>query len=59
MDSHFQARSQDFSWGRRGSAFLKNRDQIINFGMIGHASVVDTRLLRGVLGRAYALPEKL
>ena len=27
-------------------AYLKNRDQIINVGMIGHASTEDTRVLR-------------
>ena len=34
-----QARSQDFSWG---GAYLNNRDQIINFGMIRYASSEDT-----------------
>ena len=29
MDVYEQARSQDFSLGGRGGAYLKNRDQII------------------------------
>ena len=30
-----------------GGAYLKNRDQIISVGMIGHASSKDTRVLGG------------
>ena len=39
-----QASSQDFSW--RG-AYLNNRDKILNFRMISHASSEDAGLLRG------------
>ena len=40
VDMSEQARSQDFLWG---GAYLKNREQIINVGLIGHASREDTR----------------
>ena len=33
--------------GGGGRAYLKNRDQIINVGMIGHESAEDTRLSGG------------
>ena len=38
-----------------GGAYLKNRDQIINVGMIGHASTEDTMALGG---RGHAFSEK-
>ena len=39
-----QAHSQSFWWG---SAYVKNPDQIINVGMIGHANSEDTGILGG------------
>ena len=33
--------------GGKGGAYLKNRNQIINVGMIGHASSEDERVLGG------------
>ena len=38
--------------GGGGRAYLKNRDQIINVGMIGHESAEDTRLSGGIRGHA-------
>ena len=37
------ARSQDFSRGGGGGAYLKNRDQIINVWIIRYATSEDTR----------------
>ena len=37
-----------------GVTYLKNRDQIITVGIIGHASAEDTKLLGGGGVRGYA-----
>ena len=54
-----QACSRDFLWGEGGGvcAYIKNQDQIVNVGMIGHASSKDTRVL-GERGPGHAPLEK-
>ena len=37
-------------------AYLKNRDQIVNVGVIGHASAEDTKVFYGGGGRGHAPP---
>ena len=44
--------------GEGTGAYLKNRDQFVNVGVIGHASAEDTKVFYGGSGRGQ-LPRKI